>query len=104
MARKLPGDSVYKPIWDRFVLEANNAYDELIYWVQRLSDGEKIVGMILFALLLLLLIVSKSGRRNHQASDGRQFSGAFLLVVLFSFGAGWMLESGPGGYAYLFNR
>lgn len=104
MAVNFASENVYKPIWDRFVLEANNAYEELIFWIQRLSDGEKIVGMILFVLILLLLIITRSGRRQRDVSRGRQFSGAFLLVVFFSFGAGWILESGPGSYAYLFNR
>ena len=104
MAFKIASDSVYKPIWDRMVLEGHKAYQDVMFWIQRLSDGEKIVGMIVFALLLLLLIVSKSGRRRDKVSHGRQFSGAFLLVVFFSFGAGWILEAGPGSYAYLFNR
>lgn len=104
MALNLAEDSIYKAIWDRFVLETQDVYDSLMLWIQRMSDGEKIAGMILFALILMLLIVSKSGKRKKRVSHGRQFSGAFLLVVFFSFGAGWILESGPGSFAYLFNR
>lgn len=94
----------FEVLWGRLLLETDNVKGDFMYWVQHLSDSEKLVGISLFVFVLLLLIVNRARRDRKPVGQGRQFSGALLLVVLFAFGAGWIMDSGGGNFAHLFNR
>jgi MFS superfamily sulfate permease-like transporter len=72
---------------------ANDAWRDFSIWVQRLDDTEKLFFMVVFILLLLMLILMRARRRASDPTPGRSFVSSILLVMVFSFGAGWMLDS-----------
>ena len=46
-----------------------------------------------FILILFMLILVRAGRRKADPARGRSFVSSIVLVMLFSFGAGWMIDS-----------
>ena len=54
---------------------------------------EKVFFMAVFIALLFFLILVKAANRKHAPKQGRSFMSSIILVMLFSFGAGWMLDS-----------
>ena len=62
-------------------------------WVHRLDDMEKLFFMIVFILILFMLILVRAGRRKVSPAPGRSFVSSVVLVMLFSFAAGWMMDS-----------
>lgn len=94
----------YKAAFEQFMIEVRFYLGEVQAWLMNLSDGEKILGLCAFVLVLMLIIVSKARRNEDPGSNGRQFSGALVLVMIFAFGAGWTIDSGTGSLAHLFGR
>jgi hypothetical protein len=94
----------YKAAFEQFMIEVRFYLGEVQGWLMSLSDGEKILGLCAFVLFLLLMIISKARRNEDPGSNGRQFSGALVLVMIFAFGAGWTLDAGNGSFAHLFGR
>ncbi|MEQ3745039.1 MAG: hypothetical protein ABNH53_02235 [Henriciella sp.] len=94
----------YKAAFEQFMIEVRFYLGEVQGWLLSLSDGEKILGLCAFVLFLLLMIVSKARRNEDPGSNGRQFSGALVLVMIFAFGTGWTLDAGNGSFAHLFGR
>ncbi|MEM8617866.1 MAG: hypothetical protein AAGF20_13145 [Pseudomonadota bacterium] len=94
----------YQAIWDTIAIELR----ALLIWLQDIladmSMGERIIGISLFALVLMFFIVNAARRKKNPGSKGRQFSGALFLVVIFAFGAGWTLDSGSGSLSHVFQR
>ncbi|MDX1293247.1 MAG: hypothetical protein R3265_10570 [Hyphomonas sp.] len=72
---------------------ANAVYYDFSVWVHRLNDTERLFLMIMFILILFMLILVRSRRRKVEPSRGRSFVSSVMLVMLFSFGAGWMIDS-----------
>jgi hypothetical protein len=72
---------------------ANEAYADFMLWVDRLDDMEKLFFMVIFILILFMLILVRARRRKVQPAKGRSFLSSVVLVMLFSFGAGWMIDS-----------
>lgn len=62
-------------------------------WVSRLSDVEQLFFLGMFILLLFMLILSTAGNRTKKPGNGRQFFGSVVMVMVFAFGAGWMIDS-----------
>ena len=54
---------------------------------------EKLFFMVVFILILFMLILVRAGRRKADPARGRSFVSSIVLVMLFSFGAGWMIDS-----------
>ncbi len=94
----------YQAVFEQFMIEVRFYLGEVQGWLLSLSDGEKILGLCAFVLVLMLIIVSKARRNEDPGSNGRQFSGALVLVLIFAFGAGWTLDAGDGSFAHLFGR
>lgn len=106
MAARSTDIGPYDALLDRVMIELRHLQDNFMYWVQHLSDSEKLVGMCMFVFVLMLLMVNRSRREDERKpiGSGRQFSTALLLVVVFAFGAGWMLDSSGADFSYLFDR
>ncbi|HBJ39366.1 MULTISPECIES: hypothetical protein [unclassified Hyphomonas] len=80
-------------VLDKVAEVANEAYLEFSRWVDRLDDMEKLFFMVVFILILFMLILVRAGRRKADPARGRSFVSSIVLVMLFSFGAGWMIDS-----------
>lgn len=85
--------SLLNAILDKVAEVANQALEEVTVWVDGLEDMEKVFFMVMFILLLFMLILVKAARRKAEPRRGRSFLSSIVLVMLFSFGAGWMLDS-----------
>ncbi|MGB3627152.1 MAG: hypothetical protein WA989_15075 [Henriciella sp.] len=94
--------SIYDGIYERIVHEARLLYHDVVHWLGQRSDGEQIVIGCVFILLLLWLIVRMSMRKENDAGAGRNFGGSVLLVMIFAFGIGWMIDSGSGSLSFVF--
>lgn len=94
----------YETLLERLLDEAQKAKTEFMYWVQHLSYEERLLGICLFVFVLMMLMFNYSRRDRDPGSQKRQFSGAIVLVVLFAFGASWILDSGSGQLSHLFAR
>ncbi len=103
MAIMLAETGPYDAIVARFMFELRHFTERFMYWVQHLTDGEKVVGLGLFAFVLMLLMVNNARKERSPGSSGRQFSAAIFLVVAFSFAAGWMLDPESIDLANLFH-
>jgi hypothetical protein len=56
-------------LWNMVVCHVQSASHDFAIWTARLSDGERVVGLCVFAL---------------------------TIVMIFSFGAGWLFEDKAG--------
>lgn len=92
----------FETFFKRLKQEAHYYTDQTALWFQRRSDGEQIILTCLFILLLLFLIVQMSRRGKDPGSTGRQFGGSVLLVMVFAFGLGLMIDTGAGSLSFLF--
>ena len=72
---------------------ARDVMHDVRIWVARLDDTEKMFFIIIFILLLFMLILVKSAKRPKDPSKGRSFLGSVVLIMVFAFGAGWMLDA-----------
>jgi len=93
----------FETIYHRLSHEALLLWQDILLWLGRRSDGEQLVIACVFILVLLLLIVRMSMRKKESASTGRNFGGSILLVMIFAFGIGWMLDTGSGSLSFVFN-
>lgn len=84
---------LFNRVLDKIAEVANEAYYDFSRWVHRLDDMEKLFFMIVFILILFMLILVRAGRRKVNPAPGRSFVSSVVLVMLFSFGAGWMMDS-----------
>lgn len=94
--------STFETLYNRVVYEGGIYYHRVMHWLTQRSDGEKLVIACIFILLLLLLIVRMS-MRKESAGAGRNFGGSVMMVMIFAFGLGWMLDSGGGSLSFVFN-
>lgn len=72
---------------------AKDAYHDFTVWVARLDDTEKMFFAGTFILILFMLILVNAAKRPREPGNGRSFFGAVMLVIVFSFGVGWVLDS-----------
>ncbi|MCA8899897.1 MAG: hypothetical protein KDA53_01465 [Hyphomonas sp.] len=87
------GSSFYDDMWDEFLVVAKDFVDDVVDWMQGLSDLEQLMGLCIFILILFLLTLSNSANRDKDPGRARSFVGAFMLVVTFSFVAGLMIDT-----------
>jgi uncharacterized membrane protein YhfC len=79
--------------FSNLVADGERAARDFSIWAMRLQDGEKLILLCLFILLLLTLIVYRVPKqeKSSRSTEG-QFFFAFVLVVIVSFGAGWIFD------------
>ncbi|MEZ5997998.1 MAG: hypothetical protein R3B98_04830 [Hyphomonas sp.] len=87
------GGSFYEHTWDEFLVVARDFVDDTTDWMNGLSDTERLMGLCIFILLLFLLTIVNSSKREREPGKARSFTGAFLLIVMFSFVAGLLIDS-----------
>ncbi|WP_084399188.1 hypothetical protein [Henriciella aquimarina] len=90
-------------LYHRLEDEALHYWGEILHWLSRRSDAEQLVIACVFILLLLGLIIRMSMRGKDPGSTGRQFGGSIVLVMIFAFGIGWMIDAGAGRFSFLFS-
>ena len=83
-------------LWNMIVRHAQSGAHELSIWTARLSDGERVVGLCVFALTILLLMMRPKKKRKTPRGKGTQFVFALAIVMIFGFGAGWLFEDNAG--------
>ena len=83
-------------LWNMIVRHAQIGAHEFAIWTARLSDGERVVGLCVFALTILLLMMRPKKKRKTPRGKGTQFVFALAIVMIFGFGAGWLFEDNAG--------
>jgi hypothetical protein len=78
--------------FDKFSLEAGRFAGDVELFLARLGDAEKLLGLTAFILVLMFLVVRRPTNQKESGSMGRQFALALVIVVIFSFGVGWMFD------------
>lgn len=96
-------ENTFETLYHRVSHEASLIWADAMLWLSRRSDGEQLVIACVFILVLLLLIVRMSRRKEDTVSTGRHFGGSVIMVMIFAFGIGWMLDTGSGSLAFVFN-
>lgn len=86
-----------KPTLDRiaseFARSTRDVLRDIEIWVARLDDVEKMFFIVMFIFLLFMLILVRSASRPRDPSSPRSFVSSLLLVIVFSFSAGWIIDS-----------
>ncbi|MEM5515977.1 hypothetical protein WNY37_03380 [Henriciella sp. AS95] len=97
-AARTPFEKIYSDV----KAEGVRLYHETIHWLMQRSDAEQLVIACIFILLLLWLMIRMSMRKKD-GGTGRNFGGSVVLIMVFAFGLGWMLDSGGGSLSFMFN-
>ena len=87
--------------WEDFRVFAGNCWSDLVFWVARLSDTEQLVLIATFILILFALILVNAGNRDEHPGNGRLFFMSVLMVGVFAFGVGWILDTRYNVFALL---
>ena len=98
----LEARGTFETLYVRLKQEAHYYWEQGLYWLSRRSDAEQLVIACVFILILLLLIIRMSMRGKDPGSPGRQLGGSVVLVMIFAFGIGWMLDAGAGSLGFIF--
>jgi TctA family transporter len=83
-------------LWNMIVSHARSGAHDFAIWTARLSDAERIVGLCVFALTIMILMMGPTKRRKAPRGKGTQFVFALAIVMIFGFGAGWLFEDNAG--------
>lgn len=86
-------NSMTDRVLDELARALNAAYRDISVWVSRLDDIEKLFFICGFILLLFMLILVKAASRPKVPSRRRSFFTSLVLVMVFAFGAGWIIDS-----------
>jgi hypothetical protein len=86
------GFSSFRAAWDSLMRDTHWMVRDVNLWASRLSDGERVIGICVFALVLLFLMVRRPRDYKQGGGMGRQFAFAFVIVVIFGFGVGWLFD------------
>lgn len=79
--------------FSNLVADGERAARDFGIWAMRLQDGEKLILLSLFILLLFSLIVSRAPTREKEERSAQgQYVFSFALVVIVGFGAGWIFD------------
>ena len=95
MAASSNSDLIEK-LWNVIVSHVQSGAHDFGIWTARLSDGERVVGLCVFALTILLLMMGPTKKRTTPRGKGTQFVFALAIVMIFGFGAGWLFEENAG--------
>lgn len=95
----------YSTLWNNFLADAEQWLKTAQRTLETMSPEEQLAGMCAFVLsLLILTVITPKKEKDVNASKGRQFTAALALVMIFAFGAGWTMETGPGSMSWVFAR
>ena len=86
-------ESVFGKAQQEFAVLFQDTLHDLLHWFGRLSDIERLVGLCAFILVLFTLVLVKASTRTSRPGKTRNFLGALVLVVAFSFVAGLLFDS-----------
>lgn len=86
--------STYEQVWTRLRDIWHDAARDVSVWMSRLSPEEKLLGLILFALVIMVLVLRRQRVGEREGSRGFQFVFALGIVVILSFGATWIAMPG----------
>ncbi len=92
MSRRTDG-SAMDAAWHEFTVLWADFQRDATDWLAVRSDLERLMGLCIFILLLFLLMVARGRSRERKPGPGRSFAGAVTLVMVFSFCAGWLIDS-----------
>lgn len=104
MSASTKESGLYEAAWNQFVIELRDYAGDVGEWLGNLSIGHQILGLCAFVMVLMFLIVNSARRKADPGSNGRQFTGAMLLVIIMAFGVGWTVDGGTGSLSHLFHR
>lgn len=93
--------SAYDEARDGFVDMSRAAMHDAADWFQGLTDLERLMGLCGFIMALFVLVVVKATTRTAEPGHGRSFISSFVLVVVFSFLAGMVIDSDLDWRQYL---
>ncbi len=86
----------FKADWDRFLYDFHRDIKhfsrDIQDWMHNLSTGEAMIGLCLFTLVLLFIMIRRPQGYKQGGGMTRQFVLAMTVVVLFGFGAGYLME------------
>lgn len=95
----------FMALWDDFPATLRKWFRSFEQWLSEMSPEEQLTGLCVFVLVLLVLtVITPKKAKDVDASKGRQFTAALVIVMIFAFGAGWTMETGPGSLSGLFAR
>ncbi len=83
-------------LWNLIVSHAQSGAHDFSIWIARLSDGERVVGLCVFALTIMILMMAPTKKRKTPRGKSTQFVFALAIVMIFGFGAGWLFEDNAG--------
>ena len=84
----------YAKFWHEFSYDMKNLMGDFSVWLSRLSEAEQLLGLCLFILVLFFLVVRRPNEQKQSGAMGRQFAMALLIVTIFGFGIGWLIDDG----------
>ena len=83
-------------IWHLFMHEVRRGASDLGIWLERLSDTQRVFGLCVFALILLILAFRPQQlakrKKKREAKQGSEFIFALVIVMVFAFGVGWAFD------------
>ena len=85
--------SIYSAAGRRLLEAVEDAFGDLTDWVVGLTDIQRLVGLCAFILVLFTLLLVQATTRTRRPGKTRSFLGSFVLVVVFSFLAGLLIDS-----------
>lgn len=80
----------YQVIWAKLKFFFNSVLLDVSIWLDRLTPGQTLIGLALFALVLMLFMARRKRMGVDKGSNAFQFVFAMAIVVLISFGATWL--------------
>lgn len=84
----------FKVIWGRISTDFGVMFEDMGIWFDRLSAGEKLIGMCAVVLVLMVMAGGRNKKTKHEGGATRQFLLAMSLVIVVGFGIGWALDTG----------
>ena len=84
--------SVYNQLFDRISRDLSDFGHDIQVAIARSSDAERVIGICVFALMLLFIMIRRPHNDKNAGSMGRQFVFALAIVTIFGFGVGWMFD------------
>lgn len=65
------------------------------------TPAQQVLALCMFCLVLMWLMVRRSGEYTEKNTMGRQFNMALLMVIIFGLGVGHIFSGGLGALSHL---
>lgn len=85
----------YEVLWAKLKFYFEGFLRDLSIWLDRLTLGQTLIGIALFALVLMLFMARRKRMGVDKGSPVFQFIFAMAIVVFISFGATWLFAPDP---------